>query len=141
LLISNAKAKAGLDAAGDALQNGRVWLRAFRRTRPFWGGLWMLLGGFMILRVSQVSFEAAVSSGIVGFGGWLTGGGLVVCALLVWAGPEHRIVAGIMGLLLAISSLVVSNLGGFFIGMLLGIVGSSMAVSWGPKVAPEGETS
>lgn len=111
----------------------RDWFRDFRQTRPFWGGLWMLIGGLMILRVSRLSLEAAVSGGITGFGGWLTGGGLVICALLVWAGQEHRVVAGIIGLLLAISSLIVSNLGGFFIGMLLGIVGSAMVLSWGTK--------
>ena len=121
--------------------SAREWFGDFRRTRPFWGGLWMLIGGLMILRVSRVSFEAAVSGGIVGFGGWLTGGGLVICALLVWAGHEHRVVAGIIGLLLAIASLIVSNLGGFFIGMLAGIVGSSMVLSWGiksrePEAAP-----
>ncbi|MCE5291459.1 MAG: DUF6114 domain-containing protein [Nocardiaceae bacterium] len=121
-LLDNAKA-----------QEARAWFRDFRRTRPFWGGFWMLLGGVMILRVGAVSLDAAVSGGITSFGGWLTGGGLIVCGLLVWADENHKAVAGIIGLLLAIASLVVSNLGGFFIGMLLGIIGGSMSVAWGPK--------
>ena len=120
----------------DRAQEARDWFHDFRVTRPFWGGLWMVLGGFMILRVSAVSLEAAVSGGITGFGGWLTGGGLIICGLLVWAGEEHRFVAGIIGLLLAIASLVVSNLGGFFIGMLFGIIGGSMSIAWGPKRVP-----
>ncbi|CAM3808773.1 DUF6114 domain-containing protein [Smaragdicoccus niigatensis] len=121
----------------DKVQEALAWFRDLRRTRPFWGGLWMFLGGFLILRVSAVSLGAAVSGGITSFGGWLTGGGLIVCAVLVWADPGHRIVSGIIGLLLAISSLVVSNLGGFFIGMLLGIIGGSMVIAWGPKRVAE----
>ncbi|CAM3808427.1 DUF6114 domain-containing protein [Smaragdicoccus niigatensis] len=122
---------------GERAQEARDWFRDFRRTRPFWGGLWMVLGGSMILRVSAVSLESAVSGGITGFGGWMTGGGLIICGLLVWAGEEHRFVAGIIGLLLAIASLVVSNLGGFFIGMLFGIIGGAMAIAWGPKPVRE----
>ena len=31
------------------LSDARIWFRGFRRTRPFWGGLWMLVGAYFLL--------------------------------------------------------------------------------------------
>lgn len=127
----------------EQVRSARIWLRHFRRTRPFWGGLWMIAGGWTILHVSRISFAAAFAAGITGFGGWLTGGGLLICGAMAWATPPQRYVSGLLGMLLAIGSLVVSNLGGFFIGMTLGIVGSAMTLSWGakPRKSPSGRES
>ncbi len=33
----------------NATQPARRWFRAFRRTRPFWGGLWLIIGGWQVL--------------------------------------------------------------------------------------------
>lgn len=106
---------------------------AFRRTRPFWGGLWLLIGGWLVLRLSMVSAHIVVAGGMTGAGGWLTGGGMILCGLAAWAAPSQRYVVGIVGVLLAISSLVVSNLGGLFVGMAAGILGGAMTLAWGPK--------
>jgi len=38
-----------------------------------------------------------------------------------------------VGVLLAVTSLIVSNLGGLFVGMCAGIIGGSMTLAWGPK--------
>ncbi|WP_187776176.1 DUF6114 domain-containing protein [Antrihabitans cavernicola] len=111
----------------------RSWFGAFRRTRPFWGGLWMIVGGWLIVRLSMVPLQVVVSAGMAGFGGWLTGGGLIVCGLIAWSAPSQRYVAGIIAVMLAIASLVLSNLGGMFVGMLFGVVGAAMVLSWGPK--------
>nr|WP_240963104.1 DUF6114 domain-containing protein [Antrihabitans stalactiti] len=116
-----------------AVHRARVWFKSFRRTRPFWGGLWLTLGGWLVLRLSMVSIQIVMSTGIVGFGGWLTGGGMIACGLLAWCLPSQRYVAGIIGLLLAVASLLVSNFGGLLLGMVFGMVGSSMVISWGPK--------
>jgi hypothetical protein len=118
-----------------AAQSGRRWLRAFRRTRPFWGGLWLLVGGWLVLRISMVSMQVVVASGMTGFGGWLTGGGMILCGLTAWFAPSQRFVTGVVGIFLAIASLIVSNLGGWFLGMLFGIVGGAMTLSWGAKPA------
>lgn len=127
------------------LTRARVWFRGFRRSRPFWGGLWMLIGGWLILRLSMVEFHIMFSAGLTGFGGWLAGGGLIVCGVAAWISPSQRFFAGLIGLLLAIVSFVISNLGGLFIGMVFGIIGSAMTLSWGPtktrrsKSAPKTE--
>jgi hypothetical protein len=111
----------------------RRTFRAFRRTRPFWGGLWLLIGGWLVLRLSMVSAHVVVAGGMTGAGGWLTGGGMILFGIAAWAAPSQRYVVGIVGVLLAISSLVVSNLGGLFVGMACGILGGAMTLAWGPK--------
>lgn len=115
--------------------SARRSFRAFRRTRPFWGGLWLLFGGWLVLRLSMVDTDIVVAGGMIGAGGWLTGGGMILCGLAAWAAPSQRYVVGIVGVLLAISSLVVSNLGGLFLGMACGILGGAMTLAWGPKKA------
>lgn len=112
--------------------------RAFRRTRPFWGGLWLLVGGWLVLRLSMVPAHIAVAAGLSGIGGWLTGGGMILCGLAAWGAPSQRYVVGAVGVLLAVTSLIVSNLGGLFLGMLAGIVGGCMTLAWGPKKKPAG---
>jgi hypothetical protein len=112
---------------------GWRWFRAFRRTRPFWGGLWMLVGGGWILNLATVSWSVVIVTGITGLGGWVCGGGLILCGLTAWAAPSQRYVTGITGLILAVLSLIASNLGGLFLGMLFGIVGGAMTLAWGPK--------
>jgi hypothetical protein len=112
------------------------WLRAFRRTRPFWGGLWMVVGGAIILNMSMVTWRVIVFSGITGLGGWICGGGLILCGLTVWAAPSQRYVTGVTGLILGVLSLIASNLGGMFLGMLFGILGAAMTLGWGPKRPP-----
>ena len=37
-----------VDGARQYLHDAWVWFRAFRRTRPFWGGLWLIVGGWLV---------------------------------------------------------------------------------------------
>lgn len=127
---------ADLTTAQARLAAARRTLRAFRRTRPFWGGLWLVVGGWLVLRLSMVDAQLVVSAGLTGFGGWLTGGGMILCGLAAWFAPSQRYVVGVVGVLLAVTSLIVSNLGGLFVGMLLGVIGGSMTLAWGPKKPP-----
>jgi hypothetical protein len=109
------------------------WFRAFRRTRPFWGGLWLGLGGWDILRFNLGPLHAVVAAAFNGVAGWLIGGGMILCALIAWAAPQKRVTVGVIGTILAVVSLIASNLGGFFLGLILGVVGGAMTVAWGPK--------
>lgn len=115
------------------LEPSRRTFRAFRRTRPFWGGLWLLVGGWLVLRLSMVDTQVVVSGGLTGTGGWLTGGGMILCGLAAWGAPSQRYVIGVVGVMLAVTSLVVSNLGGFFVGMAVGMLGGAMTLAWGPR--------
>jgi hypothetical protein len=109
------------------------WFRAFRRTRPFWGGAWMMLGGWVILHYAMAPIQLLVTHGLTSMGGYLFGGGLMACGFIVWVAPKQRFTFGAIGALLAIGSLIGSNLGGFFVGMLIGVVGASMTLGWGDK--------
>ncbi|NUR28454.1 MAG: hypothetical protein HOV83_21875 [Catenulispora sp.] len=111
----------------------RRWLRAFRRTRPFWGGTWMMVGGWVILHYAMAPLQLLIAHGLASMGGYLFGGGLMACGLVVWLAPQQRFTFGVIGALLAIGSLLGSNLGGFFVGMLIGVVGASMTLGWGDK--------
>ncbi|MEU5220681.1 DUF6114 domain-containing protein [Streptomyces sp. NPDC020807] len=118
---------------GHALRAGFRWFTAFRRTRPFWGGVWMVAGGWTVLKFSLSSLQLIVSTGFGGVAGYLVGGGMILCGLIPMALPGQRFTFGLIGAVLAVVSLVVSNLGGFLLGMTLGILGGSMMVGWGAK--------
>ncbi|MFJ3845074.1 DUF6114 domain-containing protein [Streptomyces albidoflavus] len=115
------------------LRQGRVWFRAFRRTRPFWGGVWLVAGGWTVLKFSLAPMQLVVSTGFDGIAGYLLGGGMILSGLVPLAAPQQRYTFGIIGAVLAVVSLVASNLGGFLLGMALGVLGGSMMVGWGPK--------
>lgn len=117
----------------------RAGLRDWRRSRPFWAGVWTLLAGLEILSIPLAPLSLMVHEGIAGVSGVLMGFFLIVLALTLWLAPGHRAFAGIATLVFAVASLVLSNFGGFLIGFLLGTLGGAMAVSWTPDGPPPSE--
>lgn len=129
--------------AGQRRGNGkRAAFRAWRHSRPFWGGLLMLLAGLELLSIplSGVLIKGQVKLviyiGIGGVFGVLIGVLLIVAGLVVWFNPAHRVFYGIAGIVLGILSFPASNLGGFFLGMLLAIIGGALAFAWTPNEPP-----
>lgn len=120
----------GLWRRADAV---RLWFRAFRRTRPFWGGVWLAAGGWSVLKFSLSTLQLIVDTGFGAVAGYLVGGGMILCGIIPIALPAQRYTFGLIGVVLAVVSLVVSNLGGFLVGMVLGVLGGSMMVGWGAK--------
>ncbi len=123
--------------------------RAWRRSRPFWGGLLLLLSGIELFAIplSGVLVHGAIKLviyiGIGGVFGVLIGALLIAAGLVTWFNPAHRTFYGIAGIVLGIVSFPASNLGGLFIGMLLAIVGGSVAFAWTPaqdSQQPDAET-
>ncbi len=114
-----------------------MW-RAWRRSRPFWGGLLLLLAGLEMLLIpltgvlARGQIKLVIYVGIGGIFGILIGALLIACGLALWFNHAHKTFYSIAGVLLAIISFIGTNLGGFFIGMLLGIVGGSLAFAWTP---------
>ena len=116
----------------------RARFRAWRQTRPFWGGLLLIMAGveLVLIPLSGVLVHGALKLVIyIGIGGV---SGVVIGALLIAAGtallvdPPHRSFYGIAGILLGLGSWPASNLGGFFLGMLLAIFGGAAAFAWSP---------
>jgi len=112
--------------------------RRWRRSRPFWGGLLLLLAGLELLAIplfsvlARSSVKLVVYIGIGGVFGLLIGGLLIACGLLIWFHPAQRVFYSIAAVLLSVASFIATNLGGFFVGMLLGLVGGSLAFAWVP---------
>jgi Family of unknown function (DUF6114) len=110
--------------------------RAWRRTRPFWGGLLLAVAGVELIGIplsgvlSHGAVKLVIYIGIGGVFGVLIGVLLIACGAAVCLNPAHRVFYGIAGVLLGILSFPASNLGGFFVGMLLAITGGSMAFAW-----------
>ncbi|GHB78891.1 hypothetical protein GCM10010347_56700 [Streptomyces cirratus] len=123
-------------AKGLPLPGPRRRLRAWRRTRPFWGGLLVLLGGTELLLVPLSPLTVLVSLGLGGVAAIGIGAALVVAALFLWFLPRTRAYVSVHALLLSVLSFVATNLGGFLVGMLLGVAGSAPAFGWTPR--PEG---
>ena len=115
----------------------RQW-QAWRRSRPFWGGLLLVLSGLELfaLPLSGLLVHGAVKLVIyIGIGGVfavLIGVLLIVAGLVTWFNPEHKTFYGIAGVVLGLVSFPASNLGGLFVGMLLAIIGGAIAFAWTP---------
>lgn len=123
---------------GDGPVTRRRRFRAWRRSRPFSGGLLVLLAGLELLLIPLMgdlghgAIKLVIYIGIGGVFGVLIGLLLIAAGIMLWVNPVHRVFYGIAGIVLGIVSFPASNLGGFFIGMLLAIVGGSIGFAWTP---------
>lgn len=121
----------------DTPQRGvRSAFRDWRADRPYWGGLLLALGGAEILLTMKVSLKVVLHIGMQGLAGYLLPALMVVLGLLILFNPTQRLFYSITGVLLTLGTWLTSNLGGFFIGLLLGVVGSCMAFGWLPDQEP-----
>jgi len=115
----------------------RVW----RRSRPFWGGLLLLLAGLELVAIplsgvlAHGAIKLAIYIGIGGVFGVLIGVMLIAAGIMLWVNPAHRVFYGIAGIVLGIASFPASNLGGFFLAMLLAIIGGALGFAWAPAEA------
>ncbi len=105
----------------------------WRRVRPFWGGLFLVASGIEFYLSGHLDLlPMKVSFGPQSFLGWLIPLALLLCGLLTWYTPAQRVFYGILGAVISVAALIGLNLGGFFVGMLLGVVGGALAFSWTP---------
>src|SRR3954454_5163163 len=120
--------------------HGRHGFRHWRRTRPFWGGVFTVASGAEIILIPLAPAGVTIHQGIAGVASWLAGALLIVSGALMWFQPQQRSFFGVLTVLLALVSFVTSNLGGFLFGMLLGLVGGALGFAWTPRPAtPPGD--
>ncbi|MFU8873953.1 DUF6114 domain-containing protein [Micromonospora sp. SL4-19] len=113
----------------------RAWrsFRRWRRSRPFWGGLFTVLAGAEIFGTTQATLAGlTLKMGPTGFLAWLIPTILVACGLFMWFSPQQRMFYAVIAAVTAVYSLIGVNLGGFGLGMLLGIVGAGLGFAWVP---------
>jgi len=127
--VTSAEAPARRGALARGWRNFRRW----RRGRPFWGGLFTMLAGLEMLASGNMSLEnIQIKVGLEGFQSYLIPAILILAGLLAWFTPGQRIFYGVLAALVSVYSLIGVNFGGFFLGMLLGIVGGSLIAAWAP---------
>ncbi|MGB8942272.1 MAG: DUF6114 domain-containing protein [Streptomyces sp.] len=118
------------------LREPRRVLRGWRRTRPFWGGLLLVLGGAELLLVPLSPLTVLVSLGLGGLAAIGIGLALIAAGIFLWLLPHAHHYVSVNALILSVLSFAATNLGGFLVGMVLGIIGSAMGFGWTP--VPEG---
>lgn len=107
----------------------RSW-RDWRRSRPFWAGLLVVLGGLEILLTVWAPLPVVLKVGMQNFLGFLIPVLIVLCGLLLWFNPAQRVFYSLVTVVLSLSAWLTSNMGGFIIGLLLGLIGGSLAFAW-----------
>ncbi|MFJ4829938.1 DUF6114 domain-containing protein [Streptomyces sp. NPDC088747] len=115
----------------------RLRFRDWRGNRPFWAGLFTLLGGVPIAYFPYATFKlgnmSLAMATTAGAGSLIIGVLLITLGLTMWFQQATRIFAGVAAIILGLVSLVVSNIGGFIIGFLLSLIGGALSVSWMPR--------
>jgi Family of unknown function (DUF6114) len=116
------------------VQERRAAFRVWSRQRPFVGSALTIVAGIEMFFSGQLDVgHIHVQVGIEGFQATIIPIALVLLGLLAMFMPVHRIFYGVIALVVAVYSLIGVNLGGFFVGMLVGAVGGILTVSWMPK--------
>jgi hypothetical protein len=136
VLHVNGEGSAAPSAADPTSSFARGWLayRQWRRSRPYWGGYFLLLSGLAYYLSAHLDLlPLKVAFGYQGFLSWLIPLIMLLCGLLTWLTPAQRLFYGIIGSVTAVAGLIAVNLGGFFLGMLFGIIGGALVVSWAPN--------
>lgn len=113
---------------------GTVWhaMTRFRRTRPFWGCIILAWGGWFVLKPVVGSAAMTMELGVGGVSGYILGGGMMAAALVAFVLPAQRHFPALMAAMMSVASLPLANLGGWLIGMVLGIIGSGLVFAWTP---------
>ena len=111
---------------------GKAWhaFGIWRRTRPFWGGLLVSAGGCEIVLSEHGPLDVVIHVGMQGLAGYLVPVMLLLCGILLWFTPAQRPFYSLLAIVLSLGSWLTSNLGGFFLGMALGLVGGTLAFAW-----------
>ncbi|MFJ4968353.1 DUF6114 domain-containing protein [Streptomyces sp. NPDC088755] len=127
------------ESTGQNEHNLTVYRREFRTwrgNRPFWAGLFTMLGGAPIayfpyadLHLGNMTLAMSTTAGAASL---IIGALLITLGLTMWFHHIVRVFAGVAAILLALISIPVANIGGFVIGFLLAITGGALSISWAP---------
>lgn len=111
----------------------KIW----RKKRPFAGGLLLILSGGVIAAPAYITIHISdllvMISTVSGVSTLLIGALLIMFGLGAWFRQETATYVGVLGILVAIVALPTSNIGGFVIGSLLGIIGGALTFAWQPR--------
>jgi len=92
----------------------------------------VLCASLLVLWAPVSLLQSGIVPASTQWAGLLVGGLLFAIGLIELFAPSHALVAGAIGVVLALVSLI-TTLGGLGIGMFLAVIGSSYAVAWKPE--------
>ncbi|HZO71734.1 MAG TPA: DUF6114 domain-containing protein [Ktedonobacteraceae bacterium] len=132
--ITDKSSGSGLNVGGIAAAIKAIWsrFRLWRRQRPFAGAILMILAGLLVLWGPVSLMRFALFPGNLIWAGLLVGALLVTMGLIQLFAPSYALITGAIGIVLSLISLIVA-LGGFGLGMILGLIGGALGVAWKPK--------
>lgn len=110
----------------------RQSFQQWRRSRPFWGGVTAIIAGIELYGLTAAPFQLMVIQGVAGISALLLAILFTVLAVVTWFQPQLRVVTGLVIVVLALASILLTNLGGFLVGMLLGIHSGASIAAWEP---------
>ena len=113
----------------------RERFRAWRRSRPFWAGVLMVLAAAATAGAPLGPLTAMLAAGPAAVSGLAFGAIYLGAAATFWFAPQQRVFVAFSCAVLAVASFALSNFGGLGVGMLCALVGSSMAFGWRPGTA------
>lgn len=140
--LHGAEAPDSLDvdqAVAPAAATGGAWgrFKTWRAGRPFIPGLLLILSGIVIAMPAyftvQISDLLVMISTVSGVSTLLIGALLVMFGLGAWFRPTTATYLGVLGIIVAVIALPTSNLGGFLIGSVLGIISGALTLAWEPS--------
>lgn len=128
------------ERTGDPRQTRRRRsFRTWRRTRPFWGGVITILAalelyGICAAPTSVLAMQAIAPASAIGIGLLM-----ILLTVATWRQVQLRSLTGPAVIILSLASLLLVNLGGWLLGMLLGVTGGSLMFAWTPHPATSDE--
>src|SRR3972149_1388288 len=99
------------------------------------GGMTSLFGyGFMGMMGRNGSWGGMMGPGfgMMGFLGLIFGAIVIISALMLNSKPQEHTTWGTLILIFSVISIFGSAMGGFGIGLILGIIGGILAITWKP---------
>lgn len=112
----------------------RERFKTWRGQRPFIPGLLLVLSGAVMLAPAYLTIHVSdllvMISTISGVSTLLIGAVLIMFGIGMWLQPLAAPYLGVLAILVAIIALPTSNIGGFLVGSLLGIVGGALGLGW-----------
>ncbi len=104
----------------------------------FIGAIFILIGGILMAAVGALVAELFPVVGALLALGLVIGIIVLISAVMLYVNPEHKVAWGVITIVFSIISFFFNILGGFIVGMILGIVGGALGIAWkpSPPVAP-----
>jgi hypothetical protein len=121
-----------LDWMTQQVRAKRSGLQEWRSQRPFAGGVCLILAGLV---VGYIPVQFAGSLFLLGNASTMLG--VIFAVLILMCGvtairtPEYADLAGTAGVVFSVLS-IFGALGGFGIGLVLGVIGGNLTASWEP---------